>query len=313
MTLNAWSGLPDPNISVKTSTEQERVQELAEKYGTTSYRNRADTQNPAYGFTAAQLTALIAEVKHTARSSVVNPKDVLWMHADSYHAMVEAPLTKKTQWSGYRLSEWDDKKDYVPLAVVVNPVDPATVTEANTSTAATTFNKGVVGIKQDRKPGEYIGKMLIQCGSTDRVVTSIAWLNDDGMISRLVKQDFNDRDVFIVDRFHDDNFPKDWGTRKYTIDEMLSWIQPARITVDKPIPEIAQKYPKYYKDVRDIDFMDVYSVHQVFGVSDPSGAIHHASKKLLLSGVRTGGKSIRSDIKEARDTLTRYLELHPEG
>ena len=162
------------------------------------------------------------------------------------------------------------------------------------------------------KPGDYLGKMILQCGRSDRVVTSYGWINDNGMISRMDKDNFGDRDVFIVDRFHGDHFPDDWHKTQYTIDEVLSRLHPARITVDKPIPEIAKKYPHYYKDVRGYDFMDVYAVHKVFDVQDPSGAIQHASKKLLLSGVRTGGKSARKDIMEARDTLNRWLELHPE-
>lgn len=72
---------------------------------------------------------------------------------------------------------------------------------------------------------------------------------------------------------------------------------------------IADKYPKYYKAVND-KFIDVYGVHKLFNIQDPSGCIQHASKKLLLSGVRTGGKSAYDDIKEARDTLTRWLELN---
>lgn len=71
----------------------------------------------------------------------------------------------------------------------------------------------------------------------------------------------------------------------------------------------AQLYPKYYKDVKGLTEVDVYAVHYIFNIQDPSGAIQHASKKLLLSGVRTGGKSKRDDIKEARDTLTRWLQL----
>lgn len=75
---------------------------------------------------------------------------------------------------------------------------------------------------------------------------------------------------------------------------------------------MAEKYPKYYKDVSDLSEIDVYAVHQRFNVIDPTGAIHHASKKLLLSGSRTGGKSQYKDIREARDTLTRWLQLNPE-
>ena len=165
---------------------------------------------------------------------------------------------------------------------------------------------------EERKPGDYIGKMILKCGRHDRIVTYFGWVKDNGMISSMVKNDSDDRDIFIVDRFEGDHFPNDWHKTKHTIDEVLSWIQPARIIVDKPIPEIAKKYPHYYKDVRDYDFMDVYAVHKVFDVQDPSGAIQHASKKLLLSGVRTGGKSARKDIMEARDTLNRWLDLNPE-
>lgn len=73
---------------------------------------------------------------------------------------------------------------------------------------------------------------------------------------------------------------------------------------------IADKYPKYYKKTLGVEAVDVYAVHKLFDIQDPSGCIQHASKKLLLSGVRTGGKSAYDDIKEARDTLTRWLELN---
>lgn len=71
-------------------------------------------------------------------------------------------------------------------------------------------------------------------------------------------------------------------------------------------------YPKYYKDVSQLNEVDVYQVHKLFNIQDPSGAIQHASKKLLLSGVRTGGKSQFDDIREARDTLNRWLEMNQE-
>ena len=73
-----------------------------------------------------------------------------------------------------------------------------------------------------------------------------------------------------------------------------------------------EKYPKYYKDVSQLREIDVYLTHKLFEIDDPSGCIQHASKKLLLSGVRTGGKSKVDDIKEARDTLTRWLQINDE-
>ena len=75
---------------------------------------------------------------------------------------------------------------------------------------------------------------------------------------------------------------------------------------------LSAKYPKYYKPVGNLTEVDVYAVHKLFDIKDPSGAIQHASKKLLLSGVRTGGKSAYHDIKEARDTLTRWLQLNED-
>lgn len=39
------------------------IEALAKRHGALSYRNRADTQNPAYGFTPKGLETLIAEVR----------------------------------------------------------------------------------------------------------------------------------------------------------------------------------------------------------------------------------------------------------
>lgn len=79
---------------------------------------------------------------------------------------------------------------------------------------------------------------------------------------------------------------------------------------EEPKDSMAARYPQYYKDVTGYSEIDVYAVHKLFAIDDPSGAIQHASKKLLLSGNRTGGKPKHKDIKEARDTLTRWLALY---
>lgn len=75
-------------------------------------------------------------------------------------------------------------------------------------------------------------------------------------------------------------------------------------------PSMSELYPMYYKDVSDLDEVDVYQVHYIFKLQDFSGCLHHSSKKILLSGVRTGGKPQYTDIKEARDTLNRWLEIN---
>ncbi len=41
----------------------DQIEALSKKHGATSYRNRADTQHPAFGFTPAQLLNLLAEVR----------------------------------------------------------------------------------------------------------------------------------------------------------------------------------------------------------------------------------------------------------
>lgn len=86
-------------------------------------------------------------------------------------------------------------------------------------------------------------------------------------------------------------------------------VTPLKLPPQMP-KSMAETYPKYYKKVGDLKEVDVYAVHMLFQIDDPSGAVQHASKKLLLSGVRTGGKNQFDDIREARDTLNRWLELN---
>lgn len=79
-------------------------------------------------------------------------------------------------------------------------------------------------------------------------------------------------------------------------------------SVEDPNAELARLYPKYHKPLpAHWQTVDVYRVHSLFPVVDPSGRLVHSSKKLLLSGVRTGGKSQYDDVREARDTLNGWL------
>lgn len=86
-----------------------------------------------------------------------------------------------------------------------------------------------------------------------------------------------------------------------------------RLDPSDPQPEDEGDYNDYYIDVSDDNAVDVYAIHNKFQVSDHSGCLQHASKKILLAGVRTGGKSKYKDIKEARDTLNRWLEINNEN
>ena len=69
-------------------------------------------------------------------------------------------------------------------------------------------------------------------------------------------------------------------------------------------------YQKYFKNVKHLDEVDVYRVLNLFDVTDH--ALGHAVKKLLLCGVRTGGKTHIQEVVEARDTLNRWVEMERE-
>ncbi len=80
--------------------------------------------------------------------------------------------------------------------------------------------------------------------------------------------------------------------------------------------KLSEKYPKYYKAVPEgVDPSEVYTyaLNLMFALDDPTGCILHARKKLLIPGVRSGGKSMLMDVIEARDTLNRYIALMSEG
>lgn len=82
--------------------------------------------------------------------------------------------------------------------------------------------------------------------------------------------------------------------------------------MDKPLVESpTKKHAHYFKDVSDLDEVDVYIVCNIFEVNDFSGCKHHSIKKLLLSGGR-GVKSEFKDVSEARDTLNRWLEINKD-
>lgn len=72
----------------------------------------------------------------------------------------------------------------------------------------------------------------------------------------------------------------------------------------------SNQYSKYFRDVSHLKYIDVYRVLELFEVNDH--AIGHAAKKLLLAGNRTGNKPMYKDIKEARDTLDRWLNMREE-
>ena len=70
-----------------------------------------------------------------------------------------------------------------------------------------------------------------------------------------------------------------------------------------------KQHSHYFKDVSNLQTIDVYRVLELFSVTDP--CIQHAVKKLLVAGGR-GSKDISKDIQESIDSLKRYQEMRIE-
>lgn len=66
------------------------------------------------------------------------------------------------------------------------------------------------------------------------------------------------------------------------------------------------KHKHYFKDVRNLDYIDVYQVFRLWETTDHE--IEHAIKKLLNAGER-GSKTKSQDVQEAIDTLHRWQDI----
>lgn len=71
-----------------------------------------------------------------------------------------------------------------------------------------------------------------------------------------------------------------------------------------------EKHSHYFKDVSNLQKIDIYRVLDLYEVTDP--CVQHAVKKLLVAGKR-GAKDQAKDIQEAIDTLTRWKDMQEEN
>ena len=94
-------------------------------------------------------------------------------------------------------------------------------------------------------------------------------------------------------------------------DSMAAAVSPAGVTTASTTGGFTRtKHGHYFKSVAHLAQIDVYRVLELFGVTNP--AIAHAVKKLLVAGGRGAGKSIEKDVREAIDTLNRWLQMRAE-
>lgn len=93
--------------------------------------------------------------------------------------------------------------------------------------------------------------------------------------------------------------------------EYCDWVKTiGKIHTKSNKPALADKFPHYYPELpAGTTHMDVYRVLDAFKVKRSS--IQHAIKKLLAAGLR-GAKDEVKDLKEARDSIDRALEMIQE-
>lgn len=90
------------------------------------------------------------------------------------------------------------------------------------------------------------------------------------------------------------------------------WQEPA---CPDPLAAEAEAYPAYWKPLpKNWTAIDYYRVRELFPLPPElaSARLDHSLKKLLVPGVRTGGKSFYKDIKEAHATLGQWLKDHED-
>lgn len=82
-------------------------------------------------------------------------------------------------------------------------------------------------------------------------------------------------------------------------------------SIENKYPEEVNKpkYPHYFKDVSNVNKIDIYKVLDLWQVTHP--CLQHAAKKILVAGNR-GHKDITKDIQEAIDSLERWKEMQEE-
>lgn len=98
------------------------------------------------------------------------------------------------------------------------------------------------------------------------------------------------------------------GEEEYCFYKELEKVLNGKFDLNNKSEYVERKHSHYFKDVRHLDYIDVYQVCKLFEVDDQSHCTQHSIKKLLMSGKR-GAKDKMKDIIEARDTLNRYLQI----
>ena len=105
---------------------------------------------------------------------------------------------------------------------------------------------------------------------------------------------------------------EDWKESLINLDEYdYKIVNGILIRVDKEDNKSqAVKHAHYKKDVKHLDYVDVYRIIDLYELHDP--CFQHALKKILVPGAR-GHKDLINDINDIIDTMQRKLEMIAEN
>lgn len=73
---------------------------------------------------------------------------------------------------------------------------------------------------------------------------------------------------------------------------------------------MSKAHNHYFKDVRHLEYIDVYRIIDLYEINDP--CLQHALKKILVAGGR-GHKDISRDVQDVIDSCERWKDMQVEN
>ena len=127
----------------------------------------------------------------------------------------------------------------------------------------------------------------------------------DCLVEEYSGEEYSDGECFSEYDFDDEED----NDEEYCFFKEIEKILNGKFDLNNKSEDVERKHSHYFKDVRHLDYIDIYELNKLFPIDDDTDCILHARKKLLVCGGRGGSKDMITDITDARDTLNRYLQI----
>ena len=128
---------------------------------------------------------------------------------------------------------------------------------------------------------------------------------EDYLVEERSGEEYSDGECFSEYDFDDEED----NDEEYCFFKEIEKILNGKFDLNNKSEDVERKHSHYFKDVRHLDYIDIYELNKLFPIDDDTDCILHARKKLLVCGGRGGSKDMITDITDARDTLNRYLQI----